>query len=296
MSELKGDSWSTRPEAGNIILIRLFAKTSMLLGRSLLRPVIYLIAFFYLCFAAKSRQASTHFLSKALGRPPSIIDIYRHFLYFASVTHDRLYFLSKGFHAFDITIQGQDLIDQSLNSSHGVLLYGAHYGSFEVLRYTAHRYRNLNISVLMYPNNSQMLLEVFKTISQDFSDCIIPLGSINTMLMVRDRLNNGQMVGLLADRSINSEPGSTHEFLGTHANFPISPFKLQGIFKTPAIFIAGVYEGGNRYSIHFRDLNPDQIALTPQQLQMRYVQTLENFSRTNPFNWFNFYNFWGAQE
>jgi predicted LPLAT superfamily acyltransferase len=83
-------------------------------------------------------------------------------------------------------------------------------------------------------------------------------------------------------------------FLTQNASFPEAPFKLQGLFKSPAIFIAGVYLGGNKYEINFRSLAVDGTTLSSTELQEKYVRTLESFCKAYPYNWFNFYDFWGS--
>ena len=242
--------------------------------------------------AGSARRASRHYLHRVLERPPGWLDLYRQFLYFASVTHDRLYLLAGRFDHFQIHIKNQSDIDPYLETCNGMLLYGAHFGSFESVRYTARQRPDLNISILMYEKNSRMLTSIFRQISADFSDAIIPLGNLNTMLLARDRLQEGHLLGLLADRTVNNEVGTLYPFLGAPAAFPDAPFKLQRLFGCPAVFIAGIYEGANRYSIYFKDLVPDQVPISTTQLQSRYVEALESLCRLHPYNWFNFYEFW----
>ena len=295
MTKPSSPVWKDRPEKGSPFLIGLLAKASFVFGRRLTRPVIYCVAFFYVCFAKTARHASHTYLSSVLNRPPGALEIYKHFLYFSSVTHDRLYLLAGGFDSFEITIHGQSEIDTELEKNAGVMLYGAHFGSFEAVRYTANKRPDLNISILMYEKNSEKLAKIFHKISPDLANIIIPLGSIQTMLTVRERLSEGHMVGILADRSVNNEPGIKRDFLGKPALFPVSPFRLPKLFSSPICFIAGIYEGGNQYRIFFRDLNPDNTTISPEALLARYADTLEELCLAHPYNWFNFYDFWGVQ-
>ncbi|NJN45664.1 MAG: lipid A biosynthesis acyltransferase, partial [Candidatus Competibacteraceae bacterium] len=66
----------------------------------------------------------------------------------------------------------------------------------------------------------------------------------------------------------------------------------------PVIIFFGLYRGSNRYDIHFERL-ADVITLDracrQQQLQhwaQRYAERLEHYTRSAPYNWFNFYDFW----
>jgi len=69
------------------------------------------------------------------------------------------------------------------------------------------------------------------------------------------------------------------------------------------VFMTGLHRGGNRYHIVFRLLadfsQPSAAgrAVAVHQAVERYVALLEEFCRSDPFNWFNFYDFWhGADE
>jgi predicted LPLAT superfamily acyltransferase len=296
MAKTSTPVWKDRAEKGSPFLIGLLAKASLFFGRRITRPVIYCVALFYVCCASAARGASRAYLTRVLNRTPSALEIYKHFLYFSSVTHDRLFLLAGGFDSFKITIHGQSEIDQALEKHNGVMLYGAHFGSFEAVRFTANNRPNLNISILMYEKNSEKLAKIFHQISPDLANIIIPLGSIQTMLTVRDRLSKEHMVGILADRSVNDEPGIQRDFLGTPATFPLAPFRLPKLFASPVCFIAGIYEGGNRYRIFFRDLNPENETHSTESVLSRYADTLEELCLVHPYNWFNFYDFWARNE
>ena len=65
--------------------------------------------------------------------------MYRHFLCFASVIHDRLYLINDRHELFDIRVHNQQLIDDLVARGEGAFLIGAHLGSFEVLRAVGRR-------------------------------------------------------------------------------------------------------------------------------------------------------------
>lgn len=288
----KSPAWIERPEKGSVYAIRLMAWASLFFGRNLTRPVIWLIALFYLAFAASARKASKQYLRHALGYNPSLRDQYKHFLYFSTVTHDRLYMLAGRFEYFEFSISGEPIIRNALKNGSGLMLYGAHFGSFEAVRFRARTAGSLKLSLLMYEDNGRKLLDLLRKVSPEFSDSIIPLGSITTMIEAKERLEKGHMIGLLADRSVNDESGKSYEFLGRPANFPDAPFKLQRLFKCPALFISGIYLGANRYEIKFIDLLQTSDPISTNQLQASYVDSLEQMCLRHPYNWFNFYDFW----
>jgi predicted LPLAT superfamily acyltransferase len=63
--------------------------------------------------------------------------------------------------------------------------------------------------------------------------------------------------------------------------------------------MAGIYRGGHRYEVHFETLAEAQATRPPDcaawldTVMRRYVSRIEHYCREAPFNWFNFYDFWG---
>ena len=65
------------------------------------------------------------------------------------------------------------------------------------------------------------------------------------------------------------------------------------------ILFFGLYRGGNRYDIYF-ELFAENIRLPHKNRQavieewaQKYVDRLSFYAHKAPFNWFNFYDFWG---
>lgn len=87
---------------------------------------------------------------------------------------------------------------------------------------------------------------------------------------------------------------------------------MAAMLKRPVIFIIGLYRGGNRYEVHYEDLFDfsDEGAATSAvgdagvvsrnaaiDLAIeRYVERLEHYCKSAPYNWFNFYDYWNDAE
>ncbi len=284
-------------------VMRLMRWLSLTLGRTLSRSVLYPIAAYFVLFAPAAKRASKQYLSRAMKRQAWLADGYRHVLSFASVVHDRVYWLSDRHDLFDIQITGESLIQAYQREGRGVIFMGAHFGSFEALRVLGQR-NGLDVRMLMYPDNARMVTQTLAAINPALTDSVIALGRSDAVLRARDHLSEGGCVGILADRSVSGETTGTAEFdfLGSPTNFPVGPFRLAAMLRAPVVFMAGIYLGGNRYHLFF-DLIADfgQIAAAQregaiQQAQARYVGLLEAKCREAPWNWFNFYDFWASEK
>ena len=288
--------WLHDKERGQALLVRGMAWLSLSLGRPLTRPMVYLIAGYFLITSVKARRASQSYLRRILPGT-NLIDRYRHFMTFATTIHDRLYLLNDQFDRFDLTWHGADLFQHR-----GGLLFGAHFGSFELLRAVARSPQAPPVSVAMYPDNAARLNRILQAINPAVMLDIIELGHLDAMLEIRRRVEEGHLVGILADRASAADHYLPISFLGSPAPFPSGPFRLATLLRCPVYFMSGVHQGGNRYAIHFSLLNDFQTSQPGTrdadmcQLVTQYALELERQCRLFPYNWFNFYDFWKAPD
>src|SRR4030095_4661117 len=87
------DNWVKHRESGSAALIRLLAFLSLRIGRSFGRAMLYPICMYFVAFAPRVRRASREFLSLALGRRPTIRDVFHHLHVHASVLLDRVFIM-----------------------------------------------------------------------------------------------------------------------------------------------------------------------------------------------------------
>lgn len=289
--------WMQHKERGSVFLLCLMTRISLIVGRPLSRIVVYGIALYFLLTASNARKASYAYLRRALGRPVTWLDRYRHILAFASTIHDRFYLLNNQTDLFHITVFGSDSVIHRQNQGQGMLLFGAHLGSFEIL--LAHgRSHQFAPCLAMYPENAQQLNRTLEAINPNAVSGIIPLGQVDSMLKIRDKLQAGKLVGVLADRAIGPDHYLSLPFLGAPARFPTGPFRLAAMLGQPVCFMTGLYCGANSYQVHFELLadgagvhHSQREAWVLETLQ-KYVTTLERHCKAAPYNWFNFFEFW----
>ena len=83
----------------------------------------------------------------------------------------------------------------------------------------------------------------------------------------------------------------------TRAMQMVSAAKL----RRPVCFMAGIYLGGNRYHIvfepiaDFSGIEADGEARAVHDALQRYVAAVERHCPKYPYNWFNFFDFWGTR-
>ena len=290
--------WMRRQERSNLAILRLMVWISLTFGRAVGRLVLHGIAVYFVLFAPAARRASRDYLRRVLGRWAGWRDGYRHVFSFASTIHDRIYLLNDRFDVFDIEVIGDQALLESLKGQRGALLVGAHLGSFEVLRAMGRGKIGLRVAMLMYEQNARKLNATLAAINPKAMQDIISLGQPESMLEVRDKLDEGCLVGMLADRSLKDDATHEVEFLGDPAAFALGPWRMAAMLKRPVFLMAGLYMGGNRYQLHFEPLvdfsqveRADRDGAIRAAVQ-RYADSLARLCRMAPYNWFNFFDFW----
>ena len=182
----------------------------------------------------------------------------------------------------------------------GAFLLGAHLGSFEMLSATGRQNSGLRVAMAMYDHQAGRLAAVFRAAGNPNPPEIIPLGQVDSMLRIHACLDEGKFVGMLADRTIGEAPAQVVNFLGTPTLFPSGPMRLAAALRRPVIFMAALYRGGNRYHAVFCQIADFSQPATQgreaavRQAVERYAALLEQYCRSDPYNWFNFYDFWAG--
>ena len=298
-TQVASAEWATRPERSSMAVLRFMVWLSLFLGRRLSRVVLYPIAAYFVVFAPKAMRASKAYLSRALGRTARLPDGFRHVLTFASVVHDRVYWLRGRHDLFEIEVIGESHLATLRQQGRGMVFAGGHFGSFEALRAVGERH-GIDTRMLMFPDNARKVTAALTSINPALANSVIGLGRPDSVLRVRDHLQNGGSVGILADRMLGEDKSRDIPFLGEPAPFPVGPWRLAAMLAAPVVFMAGCYLGGNRYQlvfepiIDFAQVPAEKRASAMQEAQDRFVELLESRCRQAPWNWFNFYDFWHA--
>ena len=289
--------WLWKAERGSVILVRLLTWLTLRAGRPVTRWLLHPICLYFIVFSRGTRRVSRRYLERALGRPAMWPDVFRHYHTFASTIHDRVYLLSGRHQYFELQIEGASALDPFIEARRGCILLGSHLGSFEILRAYGLFEKHLPISVVMHEGAASNLNRVLHGLHPDIRDRIIPPGTPDTMLLVKERLDQGELVGILADRLFGDEKAVTCDFFGMPTAFPEGPFLLAALLRVPVVLFFGLYQGGRRYLIRFEPF-AETIGTEPAGRRSvdlrpwveRYVERLEHYCRLYPYNWFNFYD------
>jgi len=292
-------SWEQQRERGTVLALKIVLWCTRLLGRTVTRLVLLPITAYYLVFAGPARRASRDYLRRVLGREPGIGDVARHFHCLASVTLDRMFLLRRGADQFEVHRQVSPGVEAVAEKRGGALLLLAHLGGYEAMRLGA-KGKGMSLRVLMDLAVGRKLMSLLTTLNPDLTNQLIDASERGPglVLKLREALEQGAFVGIMADRATAEERAVEADFLGGRARFAIGPWMLASAVGVPVILAFGLYRGGKRYDVHL-ELFSERIVLPRGQRDavlrgtvQNYAARLEHYARLAPYNWFNFYDYW----
>ncbi len=292
--------WLERPEGGSVRAMRLLMWIAVTCGRRVSRLVLLPITAYFLLRRGPERRSSRAYLQRVLGRPPTWFEVARHFHVFAGVTLDRVFLLRESLEQIELRQHGLEQLQAALDLGRGVLMVGAHVGSFDALRAASLQRPDVPVRVVLDAEHSPALSAIVRSLNPSIAANIINPRQDGTavVLEIGAALQQGGIVAMLGDRSRPGNATVTVDFLGSPASFPTAPWLIAAASHAPVVLCLGLYRGGGRYDLHFERLADDlriDRARRQEHLQSivaAYAGRLAAHLRSAPYNWFNFYDFW----
>ncbi len=295
--------WSERREGGGHFAIWLILTIGLRLGRRAARVLLYPITLYFYVRRPYERAASRAFFARLSGRSAGVLQVMRHIHRFAAVLLDRVFLLSGRFRDFDVRVTGLAQLMALQRPQRGLLLVGAHVGSFEALRVLAERPDAPRVCVLMDTHKTPALTELLHALNPGIAANVIDAGRPGSeiVLALAEALEAGALVAILGDRARRGERTVNVDFFGAPAVFPTAPYQFAAALGVPLVLCLGLYRGGNRYDLVFEPL-ADRVELPRENRQAalealaaRYAARLEHHLRQDPCNWFNWHDFWDTE-
>lgn len=292
-------SWERQRERGSQLAMAMLLWIARTLGRPVGRLLLYPISAYFLLTAAPARQASRAYLRRVLGREPGWRDLARHFFSFAAVSLDRLFWLIGSRSRPQVRRHRPADVYRAQHSG-GCLILVAHHGSFEVRHDPSSTQYEVPLRIVLDRSHNRMFTQLLERTNPEIARSVIDAAQAGPSLMleIKQALDEGAMVGLMADRIRDGERHVTVDFLGGQARLPALPWILAGVLQVPVVIGFGLYRGGRQYDAYF-ELLAERVELprasrevAVQQYAQRYADRLAHYVREAPYNWFNFYDFW----
>lgn len=250
-----------------------------------------------------TRKRAAHYLKRrfsdyGLSPVKTFLHTYRLYLNFGKVLLDRAIMGITGQFNTQYSKSDIDRLNEILSEEKGAIILMAHTGFGET---------NMNILKNIEKKTHVVLYFDEKDVDRhyfEYSTNLQPFNIINSnaylgaALEIMAALEKNEIVCMMGDRPLGNASAAV-EFLGSKANFLISPFKFAAAMDTKIVICFSVRTGICRSEIYIADIinyqrkrnkkyKPDDFINHVR----RFSLLLEDFVSKYPYQFFNFYNMW----
>lgn len=185
---------------------------------------------------------------------------------------------------------GLDHLLQALRAGRGVILAGAHLGSFEGAIAALRRASRVPVHVVFARDRLRSFDRARSAARRHLEVVEHPVdGGVDTWLALRDALERGEVVAILADRVMPGQRGATLRFFGAAAHLPAGPMRLAAMTGAPVIptfLIPGADGGGTLRFDGAIEANDPALSIDDDHPGQRLlVIAMERAIRAAPDHW-----------
>jgi predicted LPLAT superfamily acyltransferase len=301
--------WSAVGERGSFLGILFLAKCYKALGRRLCLIIGSPFVLYFYLTGTLQRKASYEFLTLVLKKPVGFKESFRHFMNFFAMVLDKFAAWSG-----DIDISHLDPAEvkqftKMMAQKRGGVIFVSHLGNMELCRAVSKSDYKSRLHILLHTKNAQHFNRLLKALNPLSNVNIVEVTEISadTMLFLKERLEQGEWIVIAADRPPIRKKKATVTrttrvpFLGKPAPFAQGPYILASLLECP-VYVSFAIRHQGRYRLYIEEFS-DKIILDrrDRELSLQYYankfsKILEKKAKKYPYQWFNFFDFWEIAE
>jgi predicted LPLAT superfamily acyltransferase len=300
--------WTQGAEFGaGAFRLRLLLGVYRLLGARLLKAAILPIVLVAFIVRKNARRASygyfarLHAFSGRAELRPSLLNSFRHLYSFAASMVDKLMAWQGDVTEGDVEQCSKEAVRRilgNLDAGRGVFVLCSHLGNTDLLRaFASGREKKMVLNVFVETSRSREFNAFLAIMNPDAALNLLPVSEIGieTAVIVKAKLDGGEMVAMAADReaALNEKSGAPLDFLGAKALFPKGAFRFLKLMECDFCFAFICWNGKGGFDMH-ADFFEAAAAQRPDEVMAAFVRRLEGLALQYPYQWYNFYDFWLA--
>jgi len=282
-------------------------------GRRVFRFFLIFPIGWYFLFNGLARRSSLEYLERlhetsgGATPAPTWRNALRHFYCFGETLLDKVLAVDVREQTPDLTrAEGLEAFHSAIDAGRGALIVTAHFGNLLLLRRIGrgHR-RHVRITLLIHTRHAERFQRILDSLDPGRGIDLMQVDSldISGAMALSERIAAGGIVAITGDRVPVTERGATTTapFLGRDAQFPVGPYVLAAALGCP-VFMMFSARTDDGFSVSI-DLLADPLVLPRKEREAAirrhlglFVATLTRECQKHPFQWFNFYPFWGSPE
>lgn len=305
--------WAQTKERGGELGIRSLIFIYRLFGKRVFKVIFIPVMLYFFITGVTARRAIYQYwrnLESSLQWPAcNAIRLRMHsfkvFLSFGFAIVDKFDAWLDKISLDDLEIDDPDSY-HSLATAEGKVILSTHLGNMEVCRAIFGRgAAQKRINVITYTEHAQSFNKVLKSINPDSELTFIHIGQFGPQdaILLQEKVDAGEVVIIFADRTSVTNPDKVYwsEFLGKPAPFGVGPVLLASLMECPVYFMTCLKQPETgRYRMYLKQLAEGGSLSRKQrkeyqvELLRQYAATLSHYCQIAPHQWFNFYDFWQA--
>lgn len=299
--------WFALAERGMLWGLHLSAGIYRLAGPRVCTAMLLPVVLYFYVSGTEQRRASLQFLRRAFvargeAHEPGWHDSFRHFRDFTHKAVETFGGWVEGAGSCIVDPSSLPELERASADRRGLVLVVSHLGNVELSRALLDPAYRSRITVLVHTRHAANYNRVLRRFSPDAAVNTIQVEEIgpDTMIALKDVVDRGGWVAIAGDRTpIHAGQRVSHaRFLGHEAPFPQGPYILGHLLDCPVYALFCLREG-RQHRVHFERL-VERVNLEPRRkeaglaaLSTQYAKRLEEFCLRDPYQWYNFYDFWG---
>ncbi|MBR9970181.1 glycosyltransferase family 2 protein [Magnetospirillum sulfuroxidans] len=265
---------------------------------ALLAPVV---AYFYLT-GAQQRRASRQFLGRVRQRQPRGWECYRHLLDFAGRAVDTIAAWSGRLGQDALRVENPQALAAAAADPAGAVLVVSHHGNVELSRALMDPALRQRLTVLVHTRHAENFNAVLRRFNPEAAARMIQVTEIGpeTAIALKERVERGEWIAIAGDRVpvLSSGRVVAVDFFAQPAAFSVGPWVLAAVLDCPVHLLFCRRSGPAQWTMTL-ELFAARVALPRgqrtealRQLIQAYAARLEQHSRLDPYQWYNFFDFW----
>lgn len=292
-------------------------KLYQICGRRFLRIMLYPVVFFIFIFATRARYCSYDYLKTVYQfkiekgdfdmTKPNYFSVFHHIFLFANSLADRIESWSGRLTFNKLNFKTKEAANEAisfLQQKKGIFLISSHLGNIEALRAFTKIYseQEIKVNALVQSDCTPDFNELMRKINPNFSTNLISANNvgIDDMIMIKDKLQQGEIVVAAGDRTASKNPDKVIEtkFLNRIAKFPVGVFTLASLVESPIYFVFCLKaEGDKSYDFYLYRAQTDISSSAKRKANLpkivgEYAMRLESICTRYQYQWYNFFDFW----
>lgn len=250
------------------------------------------VSFYYLIFNSQARKGLHDFYMKSFGysKIKCFLLSRKTFYNFGVSLIDRFAMTTKRKNKFSYEFKNEEVLKEIVNQGKGGILVSAHLGNWEIAGSLIFDRVTSCINIVALDQEVEKIKEFLELRTGGPRYNVIGIkDDLSHLIKIKHALDNNELIAIHADRSMNSSKEKKVPFFNHYAELPIGPFIIAHKFKVPITYVFAMKKGNFHYALSATEI---QAGDSPEELQKKYADKLEEMIKMYPSQWYNFYKFY----